>query len=218
MPTCRVIIKDALRALRALAPGDDPDVDELAVALEGFQNLVLDFHERRGPLLDVDISAATYIPGQDQRIRIQSGDTAAITLPNAVPMRGGYDPYDYGFNVAQQAATYAPQGTTGAADNVSWRQPDDMARIEIVGVTQALYFYRADLNQWMPALGLVLDTESPFNARYAGPLGALLADRLLDSIGGGQITPTLARRILRANVAMLHRVGARRTETQIQSF
>lgn len=219
MPTVRIITKDAMRALKALAPGDDPDVDELNIALEAFQNLCAELHNGMGPLHDVDVSAASWIPAENQRLRIQSGATTAVTLPNAVPMYDGFDPYDYGFNPASQAwLAYAPQGTTAAADNIEYRQPRDGARIEIVGTGEALYFYRADINAWMPVYGLTLDTESPFNARYAGPLGALLAERLLDSIGAGQASPALAQRIARANAAMRLRTGNHRPPARIQNF
>ena len=39
-----------------------------------------------------------------------------------------------------------------AADGVYWRAPRDGARIEIVGTTQALYFYRDDTNAWARCL------------------------------------------------------------------
>ncbi|HZK99411.1 MAG TPA: hypothetical protein VFC47_05895, partial [Caulobacteraceae bacterium] len=70
MPTCRVVIAEAMRAIKAIAPGDDPEVDELAAGLEAAQSVVLDLHEARGPLIDVDITAATWIAGENQRIRI----------------------------------------------------------------------------------------------------------------------------------------------------
>jgi hypothetical protein len=62
MPTCRVVISDALRALKAIAPGDMPHLDQLTLGLEALQNLSLELHEARGYLLDVDITAAAWTP------------------------------------------------------------------------------------------------------------------------------------------------------------
>ena len=208
MATVRVALSEAMRALRSLATGDDPTADELSVGLEAAQNLVLEIHEARGPLHDLDI-AAPYVAGENQRLRIESGDTVSITLPNAVAMFWNWDPYDYGFVPGYPGLP--PAGSTGPADNIQYRPPADGARIEIVGTSQALYFYRADLNQWMPASGLSIDTELPFNNRLLGPFTALLAERLADVLSGApQISPTLARRIAQGRAAIFIQSGRRR--------
>jgi hypothetical protein len=195
MATVRVAVNEAMRALRAIASGDDPTADELAVGLEATQNLVMDIHEARGPLLEIDISGA-YTAGENQRVRVESGDVVSITLPNSVAMFWSWDPYDYGFVPGYPGQP--PAGSTGAADNIQYRPPTDGARIEIVGTSQALYFYRADLNQWMPALALGIDTELPFNNRLTSAFEALLAERLADVVADApQISPTLQRRIAR---------------------
>lgn len=208
MATVRVAISEAMRALRALAPGDDPTADELAAGLEAAQNLVMDIHEARGPLYDLDVSAA-YVAGENQRVRIVSGSVVSVTLPNAVAMFWNWDPYDYGFVPGYPGIP--PSGSTGPADNVQYRAPTDGARIEIVGTSQALYFYRADLNQWMPALGLTIDTELPFNNRLTSAFGALLAERLADVVSDApQISPTLRARIARGRSAIFIQSGRRR--------
>ncbi len=217
MSTVRVVIAEAMRALRALAPGDDPTADDLAVGLEAVQNLVLDIHEARGPLLDVDVTA-DLIPSENQRIRVQAGFDIDVTLPNAIPMFDGFDPYDYGFNPAFAQDQYAPQGSTGAADGIAFRQPRDGTRIEIVGTTQALFFYRADINQWMPATGLTVDTELPFNDRYRSAIGALLAERLMDVVSNAQPSPGLSRRIARGAATMMLRTGTHHPPTRGQYF
>src|SRR5439155_1600338 len=101
-------------------------------------------------------------------------------LPNAVPIGASYNPYDFGFTASAAAA---PAGTTAAADGYTWRQPADGARIEIVGTTQGLWFYRGDINAWTPAVALTIDSELPINGRAGGtktipisiPTGATLA-------------------------------------------
>lgn len=211
MATVRVAIGDAMRALRATAVGEDPTADELAVGLEAAANLILDIHEARGPLLGIDVTA-NLTPGENQRLRIQAGSTVGVTLPNAVQASGD-SRRDYGFGGAA-----APLGTTGAADGRSWRAPGDGARIEIVGTTTALYFYRDDINAWQSATGLALDSELPFNNRLTSAFAALLAERICDVVSGAAPTPTLMRRIARGRAAMMLRTGTARAETIGQYF
>ena len=208
MATVRVALNEALRALRAVGLGDDPTADELAVGLEATQNLVLDIHEARGALLELDV-AGPYVAGENQRVRVESGDVVSITLPNSVAMFWSWDPYDYSFVPGYPGLP--PAGSTGAADNIEYRAPTDGARIEIVGTSQSLFFYRADLNQWMPALALTIDTELPFNNRLTSAFAALLAERLADVVADApQISPTLQRRIARGRSAIFIQSGRRR--------
>jgi hypothetical protein len=209
------VIKDALRALKVLAPGDGPHVDMLNAGLSGLQNLVLELHEGRGALFDVDLSA-DWIASENQRCRIQAGASVTVTLPNAVRKVGGFDPYDYGFIPTQMNS--APQGSTGPADGVLWRQPRDGARIEIVGTSQQLFFYRADLNEWVSAYDLRLDDEVPLNGRYAGPLGAFLAERLEDELTAAEPSPSVAKRAAEARLALFERPGAERLTTRADFF
>jgi hypothetical protein len=208
MATVRAAINEAMRAIRAVAAGDDPTADELAVGLGAAQDLVMEIHEARGPLLDIDVSA-DYTPGENQRVRVVQGDTVAITLPNSVSLFWQWDPYDYGFVPGYPGQP--PAGSTGAADNIEWRPPRDGARIEIVGTTQGLYFYRADLNAWMPALGLTIDTELPFNARLTSAFAALLAERLLEVVSDATPSPNLLKRIARGRSAIFLQSGRRHT-------
>lgn len=204
MSTGRVIIAEAMRALKALGVGDGPTLDELTTGMEAITGLILDIHDARGPMLDVDTSS-DIMPSENQRIRIQPGATIQVTLPNAIPMFNTPDPYDYGFN----ANTVAPPvGTTGAADGIEYRQPRDGTRIEVVGTTQALYFYRADINAWMAASGLTLDAELPFNNRYNSALAALVAERMMETMpGADEPTPGLAKRIARGRSALMLQTG-----------
>jgi hypothetical protein len=197
-----------MRLLKAAAPGDGPVADELQVGLEAAQALILEIHQARGPMLDVDVTA-DITPGENQRVRVQAGYSVDVTLPNSVSIFGSYDPYDYGF---EPSALWDPQvGSTAAADGVYWRVPLDGARIEIVGATQALYFYRSDLNQWAPALGLALDTEIPLNAGLQGAFAAMLGERLADVVSNlAQPTKAQAARIAQARELMFTQPGRRR--------
>lgn len=207
MTACRAILTDALASLAELASGDNPTADELNTGLIALQDIVLAIHEGRGALADIDVAAATYVAGEDQRLRIEVGATVTVTLPASVPGYLYIDPDDYGFI----PPTLIPaQGSTGPADGIQYRQPRDGSRVEVVGAAQALYFYRADVNQWLPAYGLSTDAESPLNRRYDGHLAALTAERLVDSFPAATLTPTLARRAGRARLALFTRPGAAR--------
>jgi hypothetical protein len=212
--TVRTAIKEAMRLLKALAPGDDPTVDELAVGLEASQALTLEIHEARGPLLNIDVTA-DLTPGENQRLRVQAGATINVTLPNSISIFGAYDPYDYGFEPS--TVWDPPVGSTAPADGIYWRAPTDGARIEIVGTTQALYFYRADVNQWAPALGLTLDTELPLSSHLQGAFAAILGERLADVLANLP-APTKAQlaRVAHAREAMFTRPGARRAPVRGQ--
>jgi hypothetical protein len=207
MATVRTAIAEALRALRAVGPLENPSFAELSVGLEAAQNLVLDLHEARGPLHEVD-AAANYVAGENQRVRVVAGDTITVTLPNSVAMFWAYDPYDYGFSAG---VPIPPPGSTGPADNILWRMPRDGARIEVVGVTTGLWFYRADLNAWTAAYGLTLDAELPFNTRLTSAFEALLAERLADVVSAAQPSPFLLKRIARGRQAMMLQTGRERT-------
>ncbi len=202
MSTCRVAITDALRALGVIAPGSAPTIDELDEGLNATTALLRELHNARGPMLDLDV-IGDYTPGENQRLRVQAGVQATISLPNSVLTTRGYYPYDYGFT-----ASYSDQsGSLSPADGVNYRPIRDGSRVEIVGVTEGLYFYRSDTNQWLPAYGLAFDSELPISGSY--DFAARLAERLID-VFGGQITPSLARRIARANTAFLLRPNVER--------
>jgi hypothetical protein len=238
--TVRTAIKEAMRLLKALAPGDDPTVDELAVGLEAAQALVLEIHEARGPMRDVDVPGGNWpgcggnggasgvfdapppgtgtvalCPGDNQRLRIQANYSASVTLPNSVSIFGTYDPYDYGF---APSARWNPQvGSTAPADGVYWRAPTDGARIEIVGTTQALYFYRSDTNVWAPALGLTLETELPFSARLQNHFATMLGERLADVLANlPEPTKAQVARVAHAREAMFSRPGTHRAPVRGQ--
>lgn len=204
MATCRDVCAEALRVLGALAPGDEGAVDELAAALDAMQTLILELHARRGPMIDVDV-AADYTAGENQRIRIEQGATATVSLPNSVAVFPTGALYDYGF---VPSASTPPLGGAAASDGATTRAPRDGSRIEIVGVTQALWLYRADMNEWVSVLGLTLDTPFPLNERYRGDFAALIAERLADAWPAlYEPTPGLMRRIQRAGFALALRPG-----------
>lgn len=207
MTTLRDVATESLRALKALAPGDGMTVDEIDSTLDAIQSIILELHEARGPMRDVDVTA-DYTAGENERVRIQNGYTVTVSLPNAISMINGRPCTDYGFFDGPSV----PTGTSGIADGVVWRQPRDGTRVEIVGTSQALYFYRADQNLWVQADQRGIDDLMPLNSRYKGHLGALVAGRLVDTWPGlFEPTPSLATRIGRANAALLLRSGTQRS-------
>ena len=217
MSTCRHAISDALRQLKVIGLGEGPHVDQLSVGVGAIRDLLLELHEARGPLRDVDISA-NWIADQNTRNRIEQGLTIVVTLPNSVPTVDGWDPYDYGFVPAMNEWGTQVQGSTGAADNVCWVAPTDGARIEIVGTTSELFFYRADINQWIEVYGIRLDDELPLNARYNGPFGTLLAERLMEDLTITEPTPGFAKRVATARSVLFTRPGVRRKAVKADYF
>jgi hypothetical protein len=211
----RALITDALRAIRVIAPGDEPHVDDLNTGLGMLAALILDIHDGRGPLTDVDVTAPSVVAGENQRLRIQAGDTATVTLPNAVPTYVRYNPNDYGFSAPSPVA---PQGTVAPADGVQFRQPRDGSRIEIVGTAQALYFYRADINMWIAASGLTLASECPLNARYNHALTALLAESLATVFPDAQLSPLMLARIARGRATIFTQTGTARDPVRAEYF
>lgn len=202
--------------MKALAPGDEPTIDELNVGLSAFLQLQLEWHEGRGPMTDIDVSA-DYTAGANQRLRIQPGAQPVISLPNTVSRCVVCAPYDYGFI---DSPVQPQQGSSGATSS-QYRQPRDGERIEIVaaGPGQALYFYCADLNNWARVYGLGLDDTAPVNSRYAGHWAALLAFRLIASWPDLQEpTPALQRRVAIANVTLLTRPGVQRSTVAVDYF
>ncbi len=214
MSTVRTLVTEALQAVGAIALGDDPSADELTAGLQAFKRLTSDLHEGRGPMLDVDIEA-DYIAWENQRCRVQAGDDVTVTLPNSGPLFITSDPYDYGF---AQAILPPPQGSLGAADGNTTRAPRDGTRIEVVGTSHGLWFYRDDINSWISADPLLIDSEAPFNKRLDSGLVALLAERLIDLLPNAQLTPTLAARIGRGRASLMLQTGKTRDPVRAEYF
>ena len=207
MTTCRDVLTEAYNALGLIAMGGQPTADEIDGGLLAMAAIVLDLHAARGPLRDIDVSAA-YLASENQRIRVEADANIVVTLPNSVFLSCGIDRSEYRFGCAD-----FPNFTTGsvsAADGYQSRPPRDGSRIEIVGATQALYFYRSDINAWVPASPLAIDGPTPLNARYDSAFAALVAERLCDPMGVSP-SPVLVKRIARGNAAlMLQPANARR--------
>lgn len=214
MTTFREVVTDALRAIKVLSPGDGPSIDELTMGMEAAQTVILELHEARGPLVDVD-ATANYTAGENERVRVADGDTITVSLPNAISTLSGR-PYDYGFAPSSDTP---PTGTTGTPDGTTTRAPRDGSRIEIVGFTQAIYFFRADVNQWIQADQRALDDLMPLSGRYRGHLAALIARQMIDSWPDmAQPSPALAVRIGRANSALLIKPGVARDPVVAEYF
>lgn len=218
MTTCRELLTDVLETFQGLAPGDSLHVDEIASGMKSIQWLVLQLHEGRGPMVDVDV-AADYIAGANQRLRVQDGDTVTITLPNSVPLCVYWRLYDFDFS---GAVHYPQQGSLASADGSCYRQPRDGERIEIVGLNaQALYFYRSDINTWVQVNALGIDDPMPLNGVYLHDAAAILANRLCGRWPSREIqTPTaqMLRDEARARGRLFGRPGVARDPVVAQYF
>ncbi len=213
MATCRDVIADALALLGAIAPGGEPTIDELDAGLAAISSVLLGIHESRGPLADIDVTA-DFVAGENQRLRVQAGANVKLTLPNSILRCNGVRVGVYGVGwVRDQGAV----GSIGPADGFLSRAPRDGSRIEVVGDSQALYFYRADLNAWVAANPLTLDGPLPLNARFGEAMSALVAERLSDAVGVSP-SPGLLRRVARGNSALMLQSGVTRDPTRADYF
>jgi hypothetical protein len=187
--TCRDIIRDALRELDVLAPGDELTVDDAEVAIDRLQTTVLAIAEARGPWRTLDVTS-DYTPGEDERVRVQAGVTIALTLPNTVS---------------------DGQGGT--------RAPVDGARISVVGQQRALWLYRADLNSWVQADALAIDGPAPLSSVHHGGLAAILAVALANAWPGRPAPTGLTlRRAAQANLALMTAPGVARAVQTAEHF
>jgi hypothetical protein len=185
MPTCRTVIAEALRACKAMAPGDEPDVDELNAGLQAICDITLELHEARGPLRNQDLPAPIWQPPEcwpswgpagenlappsppspgapccipyvaNQNVRYRV--QAGSTVDVTLPNSVPHYPARDPYDYGFWATQWLPApGSIAPADGICLFDPDDGARIEIVAATSQLYLYRADLNQWMAGYGLDL--------------------------------------------------------------
>ena len=196
MTTCRDVVGEAFAILGVVALGGNPTADELDAGLRAIEGIVLDLHNARGPMIDVDV-VEDLIATENQRLRIQAGSTVEVTLPNSIVISVGVG---CGFLTPPSIVTAV--GSLSPADGENSRPPRDGTRVEIVGTTQALYFYRADTNAWILASPLSIDGPLPLNERYDGALAALVAERLSNVVGVAP-TPAMIKRIARGNAALM---------------
>lgn len=203
MTTCRDVIIQAVEAFEGLAPGDDLAVDELNRAVSILGQQLRRIHEGRGPLTNVDVTE-DYTPGENERVRVQSGYSVSVTLPNSITVATG-------------------EGTSASADDdeATYRAPRDGARIEIVGTSRGLYFYRSDTNAWVSVESLTADSDFPLNGNYAADFAAWLAVRLC-TIWPARVsltpTPEMRHREAMANLRLFTQPGVVRSVTQAEYF
>src|SRR5260221_11444535 len=86
--TCRDIIRDALRELGVIAPGDELNVDDIEVGIVRLQTTTLALVEGRGPWTTVDV-VDDYAPAEGERVRVSQGASVVVTLPDTVDCGGG---------------------------------------------------------------------------------------------------------------------------------
>lgn len=203
MSTNREVIIDALRLFQGLAPGDDLNVDEIDAGLTAITNVIRDIHASRGPLKNVDVTA-DYTAGENERVRVQTGYTVSVTCPNSIIVATG-------------------EGTSASADEdeATYRAPYDGTRIEIVGTSQDLRFYRADTNEWVSCGSLSIDGSMPLSAEYRPHIATMVAMALIDTwpaAGSIQPTPHIYRREGMARLRLMHQPGRVRTVLQAEYF
>lgn len=214
MATCRDLISEAVLAFEGLGFGDDLTAAEVAYGLTVIQREIRRLHEARGPLTDVDVTG-DYTAGENERVRVQDGSTVSVTLPNSI-YTSASGANDYGF-----ATTTPPRGSTDNANGTTLRAPRDGARVEIVGTSQGLYFYRSDTNEWVECGSLTIDGSMPLNASYLSDFAAMLAVRMAPRWPGkSQIIPSAAlmREEGAARLRLYYRHGVTRDAASVEFF
>ena len=198
MTTCRDVLVDALSALGVVTFGSEPTADEVDGGLAAMRRLILDLHDARGPMLQIDVNT-DWMATENQRVRVEAGARVVISLPNSILVHQGSQG-DFGF--ASGVSAFGSSGQATPADGLLRRPPRDGSRIEIVGASQGLYFYRADINAWIAANPPLVDGPSPLNSRYDSALAALIAERLCDPFDVSP-SPLLTKRIARGKTALM---------------
>lgn len=211
MATCRQIAERIAKRFGAIAPGDDLSVGEVETLLEAIQDEMRRLHEARGPLTEVDVTA-DYTAGENERVRVQNGYTVAVTLPNSIEITASRR-RDYGY--AGEGDT--PAGSGAIADGTAWRAPRDGSRVEIVGTSQGLYFYRSDTNEWVNCNALAIGGSMPLNAAYLADLACLIAVKVCRDWTGREPTGQMYREEREARQRIYGRPGVRR-ETVAGAF
>ena len=198
MTTCREVLVDAFSALGVATFGSEPTADEIDGGLTAMCQLILDLHSARGPMFEIDVST-DWTATENQRVRVEAGAQVVISLPNSI-LVNQCSSVDFGF--ATGVSAFHSSGQATPADGLFTRPPRDGSRIEIVGASQGLYFYRADINAWIAANPISVDGPSPLNSRYDSALAALIAERLCDRLNLSP-SPLLTKRIARGNTALM---------------
>jgi len=193
---CRDIITRAYRmagGLRDLRRG--LDATDASTALTDLQMLVLSLPGMTH-WTEVE-TAVNYTAGENERVRVTSNSATVITIPGAVS--------------SARTQLYCCNQIVLVCDGYPDRAPQDGARVCVsdeFSDAVAIYYYRADIAQWTPAIGLTLDSEVPLNADMDIYLAARLAG-LLCTADAQPVPPITAALITESTQKMRARYGKR---------
>jgi len=194
--TCRDIITRAYRMAGGLRDQRRGlDATDASTALADLQMIVLSLpgmtHWK-----DVD-TAADYTAGENERVRVTSGNETVITIPGSVS--------------SARSLLYCCNQVSLVCEGYADRAPTDGARVCVtdeISDTAATYFYRSDIAQWSRADALTLDTECPLSADMDMYLAARLAG-LLCTADAQPVPPITAALIAESTPKMRARYGKR---------
>lgn len=201
MATSRDIAMRAFRKLGVLRAGAEPKAADADEALSSLQSYYMECVTGGafGRVVNIPVSTAgTVTAGPNQHINVLTADAVSIDLPSTVPY-AHWDTWmpcrDYGWGLN------VPLGADGG-ENV----PQDRAVVSITteyGETRATYVYDGTVQRWMRIDTLDLNEEAPLSARNSDGLSALLAVRMADQYGDGNLSQLTLRAANRYQLAMV---------------
>jgi hypothetical protein len=187
MTTCRDVILYALKQAKILAPGSEPEAEEVTDGLVAFQSL-LDGWVASGMFgrLNDRYKSADYTAQPGERVTAPAGVT--ITIPDTV--------------------TDCEEGGS--------RAPRDLALIEtIVDGTRTLKIW--DRTGWVSLLGLATNDLAPLASRGAWGLAAVLATSgAFAAMFGGEPSADVRQAARAFSLALSYKIGSTQDPTPIE--
>jgi hypothetical protein len=170
MPTCRDIIREALRDLGAISGTREPTANEAADGMAKLQSIYSTMAHSGvfGRMNDVVVSVLPYAAKEQDRVLQTVAGT--VTLPVTVTDDGA----------------------------IEQRPPRDLAAISVRYLgTVTFSVYDGAIGSWVSLLGLTLDTEAPLALRMREPLTARLAMMLAGAynLQPSPVTVMMARKL-----------------------
>ena len=187
--TIAELIKRAMRRLRVLAAGEDPEGDEQADAVEIIQAMYLSLINagKQCSLVNDeidadDLTAGAYEAEEDTRVQYTGSDpaTASITLPATI-----------------------------TDDDGTVRAPRDLACVIVAGPSGQTWIYEANAGDWVRLDALAVDDNAPLYAHLSEELIALAAVSLADEFGAVPSALTLSQ----ATAGRLRLIGRMQSES-----
>lgn len=184
MATAAETIRLALRKLRVIGQGENPDSSAQTDALTELNNLLWGYLGQGGslPFRDLYVDADYEVPSTwyAQRLLVKHSAALTITLPEGTedyPLHDGFrvEIVDVSKNAATYNITVARNG---------WLIDNTAANYTInTSGGRTVFTFRADKGDWAVVANLTTASNLPFPAEFDGGIALILADRLSGEYG-----------------------------------